>query len=316
MPPVELHRVGVDHLAAERVGQRERQRRLAGRGRPDDGHDPHAGTPRSPRSTRRRTARRRRAGRRATAPAAAPYRTRPGPATARGRRPAARRRAPGRGRQGGHVRVGEGRGDGVVVRLGARIVVPRRLLPPAGRPVPHHQQCPRILGRTVRAEPLHTPRSACARPARTSPTVTGRPIGIPAQQPRPDRQAQRQRRRGQRVRRAEGDVDRGPVPAQGSVLWRVIGGGDAVGPQHDDMPGAGVSKPVDGGVTGRHVARPTRARRRPPPRGRAAAGAGRQRRRPGAPHRNGIGRPRRSGIRSTVWSRSRIGARRGRGIDL
>ena len=26
---------------------------------------------------------------------------------------------------------------------------------------------------------------------------------------------------------------------------------DAVGPQHDDVPGAGVSKPVDGGPTGR-----------------------------------------------------------------
>ena len=33
--PVELHRVGVDHLAVERVGQGQAERGLAGRGRPD-----------------------------------------------------------------------------------------------------------------------------------------------------------------------------------------------------------------------------------------------------------------------------------------
>ena len=35
--PVELHRVGVDHLAAEPLRERDRQPRLAGRRRPDDG---------------------------------------------------------------------------------------------------------------------------------------------------------------------------------------------------------------------------------------------------------------------------------------
>jgi hypothetical protein len=37
---VELHRVGVDHLGADPLGQLDRQRGLAGRGRPDEREQP------------------------------------------------------------------------------------------------------------------------------------------------------------------------------------------------------------------------------------------------------------------------------------
>ena len=43
MPAVQLHRVGVDHLAAQRLRERQAQLGLAGRRRADHGH-PHAGT--------------------------------------------------------------------------------------------------------------------------------------------------------------------------------------------------------------------------------------------------------------------------------
>ena len=304
--PVELHRVGVDHLAAQGVRQGEAQRRLAGRGRPDHrddrtGRRPVAGHASStPRGSRRRRARRGSS----SSPRQSPPAARTAPAStcqAPGRRPSARAASAG---------SRPSRASGVRRRPGPRR--PRRRTRAArgssypgafsarqADPSPMHQQ--RRPGRA--GEPATAGSAAHRRPAASA--VDAAPAASrrhsrggagPAEQPRARPQAQRQQRRRPPAP-AGRSADRGAtvqVDAPGRRACRgraARSAGRRAGADHHDHVRPGGQQPATAASQAARRSSSSRPRRHRPARARAAADAGRRRRRPGAPvHR--IGRPR------------------------
>ncbi len=219
-------------------------------------------------------------------------RRRRAPATPPGRRPAARPRRRVDGQQ--RVRVGGGQRlrDGRVERLGARVVVARRLVAAAGRAVAHHEQADPFRRECGGARPAsaHTARSPARRSRRPTATGVGRPV---AQQPRADRETQRRpfpdRERvetAERVGLADPDKDR---------MSRSSARRDRASPCRRRRRRSRSARPrtrVDRGAHARREDHPVRRRLRRRPKAPKAADADRRRRRQGArPH--GIRRARR-----------------------